>query len=88
MRLNIDEFMHWLEEAVPHYEKTSPTVSAYLDDLYIRITNRPSDVSLSELFGAEELQEEGDWLQPNYAANHVYKLMHRLGMDTTGHAGF
>jgi len=27
-------------------------------------------------------------MQPNYAANDLYKLLHRLGRDTTGLAGF
>jgi hypothetical protein len=29
-----------------------------------------------------------EWMQPNYAANRVYKLLNRLGRDTTGSAGF
>lgn len=77
-----------LTEACEHYETSAPTVHDYLDGLYIRISTKPSDVRLSEMLFVETLIEDGHWMQANYAANRVYKLMHRLGMDTTGHAGF
>jgi hypothetical protein len=81
------KLMKYLEEAVEHYAITAPTVSRYCDDLYIRIEESPSSVSLSELKTVSRLLE-GDWMHPNYAANLIYHLMDRQGMDTTGHAGF
>ena len=69
-----------------HYEKTAPTVADWADDLYIRMNEEPDSVRLTELNVAVDLAALD--LQPNYAANRVYKLMSRLGMDTTGHAGF
>lgn len=69
-----------------HYEKTAPTVEAWADDLYRRMTCNPDSVRLSEVMLAVDLSACD--LQPNYAANKVYKLMSRLGQDTTGHAGF
>ena len=87
--------MHWLESirkqiegAVQHYEKLAPTVAVYLDDLYVRINERPAEVRLPELLAVERLRQDGDWLQANYAANDIYHLQHRLGHDVTGHAGF
>jgi len=77
-----------ITEACRHYQKSAPTVVDYLDDLYIRIDERPTSVRLTELLSVEKLKEEGIWEHPNYAANRVYHLMSDLGMDTTGAAGF
>jgi hypothetical protein len=83
----------FLSQAVGHYEKTAPTVAAYLDDLYIRCNERTEDVRLCEITAVRALyaadgDRPGTWESPCYAANRIYKLMHRLGMDTTGQAGF
>lgn len=77
-----------LEIICERYETTAPTVHAWANDLYVRINERPDDVRLSELLTVGRFVEGGVWLQPNYAANMVYKLQARLGQDTTGHAGF
>lgn len=71
-----------------YYEKTAPTVSDYLDGLYQRLERKPDDVRLSEILMAQRLLENGLYMAPALAANTVYKLMNRLGMDTTGHAGY
>jgi hypothetical protein len=78
-----------IEEAVSHYEKSAPTVAAYLDDLYVRLNERPHDVRVSELGAVASLKDdEGQWEQANCAANRFYKLASRLGRDTTGQAGY
>lgn len=77
-----------LEQGVAHYEKTAPTVSEYLDGLYRRLHGQADEVRMSELMFVDQLQDEGIYMHPNHAANAVYHLMSRLGMDTTGHAGF
>jgi hypothetical protein len=81
-------FYTFLENAVSEYQKTAPTVADYCDHLYRRINNAPNTVFLQELLTVERLLENGQWMLPNYAANTIYKLMHSLGIDTTGHAGF
>lgn len=78
----------FVSEVVHHYEKSAPTVSAWADDLYIRLNENTASVTLNELLQCQALLEEGGWMQPNYAANKIYHLMDRLGQDTTGHAGF
>ena len=97
MREYMSALTLFLEDGVRHYEKCAPTVSRYLDDLFIRIGDTfavknpeqgPSPVTLAELLGVASLKDDSGWIGPNYAANTVYKLMSRLGMDTTGHAGF
>ncbi len=78
-------------DAVNHYEKTAPTVSRWADDLYQRIRDEPDHVRVGEVMMLEELwgnEGEPQWMHPNTAANRVYKLMSRLGQDTTGHAGY
>jgi len=86
---------HWLgrlqeriEEACAVYEKTAPTAHAWLDDLYRRINERPEAVVLPELLFLDRLVEDGEWMHSSYVANAVYHLLHRLGRDTTGQAGF
>src|SRR5436305_1657660 len=74
--------------AVGRYGRSGPTVLAYLDGLYARRREDPDHVALSELVALARLKEEGQWEHPNYAADRVYHLMDRLGMDTSGHAGF
>jgi hypothetical protein len=86
--LNLVEAGKLITAGVAQYETSAPTVSAYLEDLYERFTRRPDDCRLSEVLALLALCEDGVWEQPNYAANRVYKLQSRLGMDTTGHVGF
>jgi hypothetical protein len=73
--------------ACDHYQLTAPTVRDHCDDLYRRVEADPAKVTLAEIFGVHALWAD-DWMQANHAANHVYKLRSRLGMDTTGQAGF
>lgn len=76
-----------LTTIVEHYEKTAPTVSEWADDVYRRMHGNADAVRLSELMLADNLLNP-EPMHPNYAANRVYKLMSRLDMETTGHAGF
>lgn len=71
-----------------HYERTAPTVRDWADALYVRIGDEADGVRLSEVMTAVGLNDADGWLPPPLAANRVYKLMSRLGQDTTGHAGF
>ncbi len=84
----LGEFLAFLTEVCEHYEKTAPTVCAYANDLYIRIGERTDHVRLSELSCVAKLREDGLWEHPNFAANRIYHLMARLGMDVTRQAGF
>ena len=53
-----------------------------------RFGEKPDDVRLSEVLAVSGFFQDHQWEQANVAANRVYKLMTRLGQDTTGHAGF
>jgi hypothetical protein len=85
--LDMDAYGRYLTEACGRYEQTAPTVAEHCDDLYIRIYEDAANVTLAELNGVAGLWVDG-WLAPNVAANLVYNLRSRLGMDTTGQAGF
>ena len=91
LALALDQFTRtFLPDAVAHYETTAPTVAAHCDDLYIRLTTKqePKDYpTVQEVFAVQLLNAAG-WMLPNAAANHIYHLRHRLGMDVTGHTGF
>lgn len=82
--------------ACTHYETSSPIVSDWADDLYRRLCS-PVDLTsidyreiqcLAQLYDSDGRDPKDGWEQPNYAANRVYKLLSRLGRDTTGMAGF
>jgi hypothetical protein len=85
--MDMTAYCNHLTEACDRYERTSPTVHAHCDDLYIRINEDPQAVTLAELQGVAGLWADG-WLGKHYATNMIYHLRHRLGMDVTGHAGF
>jgi hypothetical protein len=74
--------------ACEQYRKTAPTVCEWVDGLYVRMQDAPERVSYFELLHLYRLRVEGQWEPANYAANRIYKVMDRLGQDTTGHAGF
>lgn len=78
------EFSRFLELACGHYEKSAPTVADWIDCLYRRIGSDPSQVCLSEILFAQRLQENGEWMLPNYAANGLIHLFQRIGRETTG----
>lgn len=85
-----DALERCVQEVMKHYEDSAPTVAEYADSIYMRLGSREADeVRVSELvFIASLCTPEGVWTHPNTAANLCYKLMSRLGMDTTGHAGY
>lgn len=77
-----------IEAACCYYEKSAPTVSRYLDDLYARLGESDETVTVPELLFVESLNDADTWMHPNQAANRHYKLMHRLGRETVGMAGY
>jgi hypothetical protein len=83
-----DKLNRFIEEASTYYEKSAPPLDDYLDNLYRRLQSKLLDVNLREITFVESLRSDGEWMQPNYAANRLYHLMESLGLDTTGHAGF
>lgn len=86
--IDIEAIQAFLARVVSYYEKTAPTVSAYADDLYIRLSDDLYSVKLIEVMRVQALLEGDIWEHPNLAANRIYSLMNALGQDTTGHAGY
>ncbi len=84
---DVRDYLKRLTAACEEYETSAPTVCAHCDDLYRRVSAIDPAVTLAEVIDVQALWAEG-WMPPSYAANRVYKLRHRLGMDVTGHAGF
>ena len=82
--IDFDALDAHLTEAANRYEATAPTVANYVNDLYVRLKERPATVVVPEILFAGRLLEEGVWMQPNYAANQLLHLLHRLGRDTSG----
>lgn len=77
-----------LTEIANHYEHSAPTVTTWANDLYIRLGESLDKVTVLEIMAVDQFRESDQWEPSSFAANRVYKLMNRLGQDTTGHAGF
>ena len=88
MLINYDEIERLVGRAAAYYEKLAPTVTAHLEDLALRLAERPEQVSLYEVTQVGMLWECGQWEGANFASNRIYKLRDLLGMDTTGALGF
>lgn len=80
-------FEDFLADCCKQYEKTDPTVHAYIDRLYDRLANQ-EPILLREVTGIMPLLENGVWEQPNMAANRIYHLQDEIRQDITGYAGF
>jgi hypothetical protein len=53
------------------------------------VDEEPEHVSFLEVLAlATVMTMDGSPMSPQFAANYVYKIMNKLGQDTTGHAGF
>ena len=59
----------------PHYQD-DPIIKSYLEDLYVRLSNRLADVTLDEVDFLFYLTED-EWLDNSTAANHIYKIQER-----------
>ena len=86
--IDLDAISKHLSMVATHYERTAPTVSHWADTLFMTMQEDLGKVTLREVVTASALLEEGQWEQPNMAANRIYKLMESKKQDTTGHAGF
>ena len=62
-----------------HYEKSSPVVSRWADDLYMRINDNPREVKLGEIIILNQLFGDGGLIPANYAQNIIYKHLETLG---------
>jgi len=86
--IDLDAISQHLSMVATHYEQSAPIVSHWADTLFMTMQEDLGKVTLREVFTASALLEEGRWERPNVAANRIYKLMERMGHDTTGHPGF
>lgn len=77
----LDDFREFLTAACAHYERSAPTVEAWLDDAYIRLNETPLSVSVFEIHQILALRENDIWEHPNYAANRCYKVAPLIGRD-------
>lgn len=87
----------WLDEdamdafmlaVIEQFQTSAPTVATWAENLSIRIATTPEQVSLFELRQFSFLYSDGQWQQPNYAANRAYKVLDATGQDTTGMLDF
>jgi len=64
--------------AVAYYEKSSPVVSRWADDLYVRLNEDIYSVTMREIRTLDALFDEA-WSGPNLAQNQVYKCLEAQG---------
>ncbi len=74
----------FIEVAMQHYTSVPPWFIAWLDDLYIRLGESWSAITLDEMAVLYRLSDDDGWKPMHYAVNDVYKLFDRLGRDTAG----
>ena len=86
--IDINAIANMLTEICDHYEFTAPTVRDWADGLYRRIDSNPETVLLPELLAVTRFKECGEWEQPNYAANRIYKMCERIGREVSYQIGF
>jgi hypothetical protein len=86
--LDIDAARLFAECAAKHYEKAPGWLFNWLDEMYIRLGENWGPITLDELATLAKLQDGEYWLAEQYTCNTVYKLLDRLGRDTTGIMGY
>lgn len=88
--LDITAAQCFIQEAMSHYqERKAPAwFTDWLDDLYMRLADNWAKVTLDELATLASLNVDGHWLTQHYAMNTAYKMLDRLGRDTTGIIGY
>lgn len=87
--LDIALFKKFLEEAVKHYEQSAPRLSTWLEEMYIRLGEEEwKTITLEEIQQIQYLYVDDCWLAAEWAQNNIYRLLNRMGKDTTKIAGF
>ena len=79
--IDVHAILAYLAAVCEQYERTAPAVHAWARDLAERINERPSLVTLAELWNAARLTADGSYLQPNSAARLVSHVMERLRLN-------
>jgi hypothetical protein len=74
---DVSAFDWFVNDAGQHYERTSPTVETWLDQVCDRV--RDGSITLAELRRVAFLYQDSLWLDPNGAANVAYKAMSEFG---------
>lgn len=87
--IDLVEAQNFIKQAMSHYAQKAPGwFTDWLDDLYIRLGENWREITLDEVASLSRLYEEGDWMPQTLAVNAIYKLLDRLGRDTTGIIGY
>lgn len=83
--LSVEKFKKFLELAVHHYQQSAPRLSEWLDEMYIRLGEEAwKTITLEEIQQIQYLYADDCWLNPYNAQNNIYRLLNRIGKDTTG----
>jgi len=86
---NIELILDALQKCAIHFEKTSPVVSNWADEIYQQIQEDLYRVDLGDMRTLNLLLDDaGNFIHPNYAQNIVYKHLEMQRKDTTGMMSF
>jgi hypothetical protein len=86
---SVEKFKQFLAEAVHHYEQSAPRLSEWLEEMYIRLgEDEWKTITLEEIQQIQYLHADDCWLGAEWAQNNIYRLLNRMGKDTTKIAGF
>lgn len=87
--LDTNAFKQFLAEAVKHYAESAPRLSEWLEEMYIRLGEEDwKTITLEEIQQIQYLYADECWLGAEWAQNNIYRLLNRMGKDTTRIAGF
>lgn len=73
----------FLTQAADQYEKSTPAVYNYIDDLYRRL-NSGKPVLLAEIVTVCALKTEHGWEPSHFAQNRIYHFTTKQGIQTDG----
>lgn len=79
----------FLRSAAKQYKDAPAWFMNWLDDVCVRLNDSWRSITLDEVCTLQSLYyQNGQWMPEPLACNTIYKLLDRLGRDTTGILGY
>jgi hypothetical protein len=87
--LDISAARRFIQVALLRYDQAPAWFENWLNGLYTRLGDNARSVTLDEMLTLSSLEEtSGQFMSEPLAMNTVYKMLDRLGRDTSGIIGY